>query len=158
MYILASLDLARRNARSDSPLPEGTHGVPDSKVQVPILASKAFLSPKSLALKIYPKVRLEIEAEVGFPPSYNPSPWPRTFRPIWGARPFFRDFVCIQVACSISHRKSTKQIGKSTILPSQNPPQTRPKSTQNRCPKKQTIFRRCFFDFLILSEPRCLEN
>ena len=60
---------ARRNARSDPPLPEGTHGVPDSKVQVPILASKAFLSPKSLALKIYPKVRLEIEAEVGFPPS-----------------------------------------------------------------------------------------
>ena len=65
---------ARRNARSDynPPLPEGTHGVPDSKVIAstsPILASKAFLSPKSLALKIYPKVRLEIEAEVGFPPS-----------------------------------------------------------------------------------------
>ena len=60
---------ARRNARSDPPLPEGTHGVPDSKVQVPILASKAFLSLKSLALKIYPKVGLEIEAEVGFPPS-----------------------------------------------------------------------------------------
>ena len=63
---------ARRNARSDPPLPKGTHGVPDSKVIAstsPILASKAFLSPKSLALKIYPKVRLEIEAEVGFPPS-----------------------------------------------------------------------------------------
>ena len=64
--------MARRNARSDSPLPKGTHGVPDSKVIAstsPILASKAFLSLKSLALKIYPKVGLEIEAEVGFPPS-----------------------------------------------------------------------------------------
>ena len=63
---------ARRNARSDPPLPKGTHGVPDSKVIAstsPILASKAFLSLKSLALKIYPKVRLEIRAEGGFPPS-----------------------------------------------------------------------------------------
>ena len=63
---------ARRNARSDPPLPEGTQSVPDSKVIAsasPILASKAFLSLKSLALKIYPKVRLEIEAEAGFPPS-----------------------------------------------------------------------------------------
>ena len=39
------------------------------KVQVPSLASKAFLSLKSLAFKAYPKVRLEIEAEAGFPPS-----------------------------------------------------------------------------------------
>ena len=64
---------AQRSARSDynPPLPEGTHGVPDSKVQVPSLASKAFLCLKNLALKIYPKVGLAIEAEVGFPPSYN---------------------------------------------------------------------------------------
>ena len=43
------------------------------KLQVPNIASKAFLSLKSLALKTYPKVslkvRLEIEAEAGFPPS-----------------------------------------------------------------------------------------
>ena len=153
--------MARRNARSDPPLPEGTQSVPDSKVIAstsPILASKAFLSPKSLALKIYPKVRLEIEAEVGFPPSYNPSPWPRTFRPIWGAHLFFRVFFAIKLHSKLRIEKSTKQIGKSTILTSQNPPQTRPKSTQNRCPKKQAIFHRFFFDFFIWLEPRCLEN
>ena len=69
---LARTRLARRIARSAPPLPKGTHGVPDSKVIAstsPILASKAFLNPKSLALKIYPEVRLEIEADGGFPPS-----------------------------------------------------------------------------------------
>ena len=50
------------------------------KLQVPNLASKAFLSLTSLALKAYLKVRLEIEAKVAFPPSYNPSPQARTDR------------------------------------------------------------------------------
>ena len=135
--------------------------MPDSKVIAstsPILASKAFLSLKSLALKIYPKVRLEIEAEVGFPPSYNPSPWHRTFRPIWIYGPFFEFFLQSSCILNFASKKVRQKIGKSTILPSQNPPQTRPKSTQNRCPKKQAIFHRFFFDFFIWLEARCLEN
>ena len=50
------------------------------KVQVPNIASKAFLESKSLASKAYLNVRLEIQAQVGFPPSYNPSPQGRTDR------------------------------------------------------------------------------
>ena len=130
----------------------------DSKGQVSNLASKAFLGLQSLALKDYPKVRLETRAKGGFPPSYNPSPWPRTFRPIWGAHLFFRVFFAFKLHSKLRIEKSTKKIGKSTILPSQNPPQTRPKSTQNRCPKKHAIFHRFFFDLFILLEPRCLEN
>ena len=52
------------------------------KLQVPSLASKAFLSLKSLALKAYLKARLEIEAKFAFPPSYNPSPQGRSYRSI----------------------------------------------------------------------------
>jgi len=34
----------------------------------------------------------------------------------------------------------TKKVRKSRILASQNPPQTLPKSFQNRCPKKHANF------------------
>ena len=50
------------------------------KVQVPNVASKAFLDLQSLALKAYLKASLEIEAKFAFPPSYNPSPQARTDR------------------------------------------------------------------------------
>ena len=68
-----SFIMARRNARSDSAASRRDAERARYKVQVPNIASKAFLSLKSLALKAYLKVRLkvrlEIEAEAGFPPS-----------------------------------------------------------------------------------------
>ena len=42
------------------PPPEGMPSVPDSRYKLPNIAQKAFLSLKSLALKAYLKVRLEI--------------------------------------------------------------------------------------------------
>ena len=66
---LPSSLLVRRFVRSTSAASRRDAERARFKVQVPNLASKAFLSLKSLALKAYPKVRLEIEAEAGFPPS-----------------------------------------------------------------------------------------
>ena len=105
------------------------------KVQVPSLASKAFLSLKSLALKAYLKARLEIEAKFAFPPSYNPSPQDRTYRkaaPKLGPKMFLASFFSIFCPSKLHSKfcieKITKKMRKSRILASQTPPETLPKS------------------------------
>ena len=60
---------ARRYVRSTSAASRRDAERARFKVQVPSLASKAFLSLKSLAFKAYFKARLEILAKVAFPPS-----------------------------------------------------------------------------------------
>ena len=74
---------ARRYVRSTSAASRRDAERARFKVQVPNIASKAFLSLKSLALKAYPKVRLEIEAEAGFPhPKILPPRPARTAEPV----------------------------------------------------------------------------
>ena len=65
---------ARRYVRSTSAASRRDAERARFKVQGPNLASKAFLSLKSLALKAYLKAYFEILAKFAFPPSYNPSP------------------------------------------------------------------------------------
>ena len=96
---------ARRYVRSTSAASRRDAERARFKVQGPNLASKAFLSLKSLALKAYLKARLEIEAKFAFPPSYNPSPQDRTYRkaaPKLGPKTFlaifFFDFLPFQLA------------------------------------------------------------
>ena len=68
--------LVRRYVRSTSAASRRDAKRARFKVQVPNIASKAFLSLKSLALKAYLKVRLEISDLGRLPPSLNPSPRP----------------------------------------------------------------------------------
>ena len=70
IHSLLFVSRLQRGTCAAHPLPpEGMPSVPGTRYKLPNRASKAFLSLKSLALKAYPKVRLEIEAEAGFPPS-----------------------------------------------------------------------------------------
>ena len=77
---LSSPLAARRYVRSTSAASRRDAKRAKFKVQVPNIASKAFLSLKNLALKAYLKVRLEI-SDLGRPaPILNPSPQARTDR------------------------------------------------------------------------------
>ena len=80
-------------------------------------------------------------------PPFNPSQEVRTYRraasKICRARPwigFFRDFLLSKKRSKFYIEKTSKKLRKSSILVSQNPPKSLPKSFQNRCPKKHAIF------------------
>ena len=138
---------ARRYVRSTSAASRRDAERAKFKVQGPNLASKAFLSQKSLTLKAYLGARLEIEAKFAFPPSYNPSPQGRTDREnrrkIAGKKKlklFFSIFCPSNLHSKICIEKITKKMRKSRILASQNPSKTLPKSSQNPCSKRHTFF------------------
>ena len=130
-----SSPLVRRFVRSTSAASRRDAERAKYQLQVPNLASKAFFSLTSLALKAYLKARLEIEAKFAFPPSYNPSPQARTYRctdpknggkNFWGL--FFRFFAfpnCNQNFASKKHRKKCENRGfwppKTLPKPSRNP-------------------------------------
>ena len=148
---------ARRYVRSTSAASRRDAERARFKVQVPNIASKAFLNPKSLALKAYLKARLEIEAKFAFPPSYNPSPQDRTYRkaaPKLGPKTFLATFFSIfcpsNLHSKICIEKITKKMRKSRILASQNPSKTLPKSFQNRCSKRHTFFQSFLTIFFLI--------
>ena len=130
---------ARRYVRSTSAASRKDAERARYKVQVPSLASKAFLSLKSLALKAYFKASLEILAKVAFPPSQKVSPQGRTDRknpskklPEASCWQFFSIFCSSKLHSKFCIEKMTKKKRKSWILASPNPPQTLPKCLPNR--------------------------
>ena len=98
-------------------------------------------------------------------PPFNPSQEVRTYRraasKICRARPwigFFRDFLLSKKRSKFYIEKTSKKLRKSSILVSQNPPKSLPKSFQNRCPEKHSIFHRFWLVFFVLLILRFLEN
>ena len=59
---------------------------------------------------------------------------------------FFSIFCLSKLQSKFCIEKTSKKLRKSRILASQNPPKTPPKTTQNRCPKKNAIFHRFLFE------------
>ena len=67
---------------------------------------------------------------------------------------FFSIFYPSKLHCKFCVDKLWKKMRKSRIWASQNPPETHPKSFQNRCLRKHTIFHRFLRDFCcLLQEP-----
>ena len=136
--------------------------VPDSRYKLPNLASQAFRSQTSLALKAYLKVRLENLAWAGFPPSYNPSPTgphiPQNRGDDLGMKPFFQIFCPCKLRSKFCIEKMTKKMLKSRVLASQNPSKTHPKAFQNRCSKKHQNFQQFFGIFSFFGYPPFFKN
>ena len=126
---------ARRYMRSTSAASRKDAGRAKHKIQVPNIASKTFLNLKSLALKAYLEVRLELSDLGRLPP--NPIILPpkpahtakrpphKSPQPLVGA--FFK-FLPFQLALKILHNKMTKKVDLGVPKLSPNPPQILPKS------------------------------
>ena len=71
---------------------------------------------------------------------------------------FFSIFCPSKLHSKFCIEKMTKKMRKSRILAFQSPPKTLPKSFQNRCPKKHTIFHSFLTLFFLILKRRNLEN
>ena len=132
----------RRGLQLNLPPTEGVQGVLDQNCKV--MANSA--SPSFFLYLLHLKAS---------DPSLflSPGAWgPPESRPRFASSTFLGPLVLIfcssETLFKIYIEKITKQMRKSRILASQNPPKTFPKCLQNRNPKKHAIFHRFLFNFV----------